>query len=172
MACRTIVNAAKGGQLKALYFHQDHVEEPFAMRSLVTAWIYGSVNGYPQWYPGSTFEEGDPVVGKWACAAAWLRRTLSHASYWLPQPYTARRSTRLLTAKEVQMLLSFLQVSDFDDGTGRIMAEPYLRWFEHDAELAQQVSDAWNTVVKRGEVYSRDCTCKCGTCKAMFRSWE
>lgn len=27
----------------------------------------------------------------------------------------------------------------------------YLRWFAQNAELAQQVADAWNAVVERGE---------------------
>lgn len=90
IACRTIATAAKGGQLKAIYFHADQVEEPFAMRSLVTAWVYGAVNGYDNWY---------------------------------------------------------------------------LPWFEEDAELAQQVSDAWNTILARND---EDIWCKCSRCERLL----
>lgn len=40
----------------------------------------------------------------------------------------------------------------------------YFPWLE-DAELAGQVADAWNEVVKRGEADKIKCPCKkCKTC--------
>lgn len=49
--------------------------------------------------------------------------------------------------------------------------ELYLSWLHKDAELAQQVAEAWNEVVKRGEADVVKCTCE--QCKALCgeKSW-
>lgn len=148
----------------------DHVQEPFAMRNLVPAWVSAGVTGSCERYyeQDETREERQFEGGRWVCAAAWLRKALAHASLWLPHAhaYATPREDRLLTTAEVQSMLAHFKTSIFDDGTGRFMAEPYLRWFEEDDKLARRVSDAWNAVVKRGEAGSVEC--ECAKCKARI----
>lgn len=170
IACRCIVAAAKGGRLRSLQFEVDAVQEPFAMRSLIPAWVHVLVKGSPVdgFDSPASLSESDYEAMRWICAARWLRPTLTHASLWLPRPYSSPGENRHLQLCDIQAMLYHFKTSNFDDGTGRLMAEPYLSWFERDAELAQQVSDAWNTVVERGEADER--LCSCSKCRSVSHS--
>lgn len=171
MACRTVVAAAKGGRLRSLDLTCEKVQEPFAMRNLVPAWVrvaISNANDFEGNYSQVDRNEEEFEVMRWICAAARLPRALAHASLWLPHPHSAlARDSRLLTPKDIQLMLSHFKTCNFDDGTGRIMTELYLRWFEEDEKLAQRVSDAWNAVVKRGKAGMM--RCKCSKCKSVGR---
>lgn len=162
-ACRTIVAAAKGGKLRALELLCHTIEEPFAMRSLVPAcWVSCVVDDYNEKDAGEGSQEHGSVGKLWLKAAIWIRPALAHASLWLHTSlFAPPRNSRMLTTVDVQSILRYFKSSNFgNNGTGLIMAEPYLRWFEQDAELTQQVSEAWNTVVERGKAGLADCECR------------
>lgn len=111
-ACRCIVAAANGGQLRVLALDGDEIQEPFAIRSLVPIWVQCEVLGYDKYESDEPKEVGEFEVGRWACAAAWIRRALSHASLWLPDSKALPRESRHLTTSQVQSMLSYFRRSN------------------------------------------------------------
>lgn len=83
-------------------------------------------------------------------AALALRPLLAHASLW----HTPRKD-RMLTRQDVQDLQSRFEAAGVPK-VARVSPEGlqtlgrYLTWLQEDGELAEQVADAWNAVVKRG----------------------
>lgn len=169
IACRTIVAAARAGRLKGLEVVDTALHQPFAVRGLLPFWV-GVAFDDPVRYP-SPHHYPDH---KWLSARASLRPTLAHASLWLPSAGSLSRSLRLLTADDVKGLAAHFT----HDGTPRVVqpefvapyekaTQPrsikiYLDWLAEDAQLSQQVADAWNKIVERGEADLVKCRCnKC-----------
>lgn len=157
IACRTIATTARGGKLKRL---STHIEmQPHAARALLSYWVQ-----IEDW--GNDRSE----FGPWILAATQLRSLLSHASRWLGRKSRSSfRLDRSLSRQAIQSLQSHFK----DEGTltmsgerGHFFAltdtiERHVPWLT-DVELAQQVSDAWNTVVERGGADFVGCHCvKC-----------
>lgn len=159
--CRTIIEAARGGQLRRLYFAGYAVQEVFSIRSLLPHWV--NVVEWKRWYEKQPGED-------WLGAAMLLRPILYHASFWLPGPITGARYDRTLTPEEVRSLPSHfaragLPVDVEDDWAPwhrrSVDFRPislYLPWLD-DAELSQRVSEAWNGAVSRGEADAVKCLC-------------
>lgn len=154
IAARTVVAAVRGGKLKRLHFGTALIHEPFAVRALVPLWI-----GIQEWEIRALDDGNLDRQDFWAQAALSLRHVLSYASRHLNG-----REDRLLTCDDVRALLG--HSSDIVSAAWTALEEQwlsleedpdvepielYLRWFAEDAELAQQVADAWNAVVERGE---------------------
>lgn len=171
---RTVATAARNGHLKHLAFEKvgdgfPIVQVPFAVPSLLPRWVgiesWGGRTG--RWTSFILPEE------KWHATAASLRPLLAHASIWLPTSSGEERANRLLAGLDVQGL-----AEHFDAGLPKVIAfrssstrtpgrlEPsYLRWLAEDAELAQQIADAWNAVVTSRAVDIVKCACR--ECKAQ-----
>lgn len=157
--CRTIVAAARGGQLKRLDPASGCSEYPFKIRSLLPCWV--------------RIEEWGPPLRKdglkWAKAANSLRPFLAHASLrkdWLAAPSNSSADLdRRLTHQELQLLPAYFQSAELEDLTQQQLEyyEPlithYLPWLVEDAELAQQVLDVWNNMVEQGEADKVECKC-------------
>lgn len=73
---------------------------------------------------------------------------------------------RQLTALQVQRLRQNapLELKDEQDPLS-----PYLPWLEEDAELAQKVADAWNTLITREDPRPVP-ACSCSTCNEWRRN--
>lgn len=167
VSCRTIVTAAQGGRLRRLAVTAFGVQEPFAVRSLLPCWVKMDV-----WEDYDLFVlPGDDWV-----ASAWsLRPTLAHASMWLPESSPGARDDRRLTCSDVRSLLGHFECAgvpagmepkfDYDEPDYRF-SSLYLPWLAEDIELAQQVADAWNAVVARGEADVVKCGCE--KCRALL----
>lgn len=159
---RTIVAAARGGRLERLSLPYLSVQDPFAVRNLLPVWLNISDWG--------KVPRGDLHHLKWLAAATSLRPTLAQATRWLPVSYPETREDRLLTWSEVRSLL-FLFDTDalpHPDQPSLDLPDwrpfmPYLEWLAEDVALAQQVADAWNAVVRRGE--AKTCKCLCEKCR-------
>lgn len=148
LVSRTIVAAARGGNLKDVC-SDDEVEKPFAVRALLPYWVQ--------------LESMNRNELEWLAATKALRLLLAHTSYLLERREI--RDDRLLTLQDVQSLFS-----SFRDNKGLLKVtrarredfryvKRYLTWLNQDAELAQQVADAWNAVVQRGEASVIECCC-------------
>lgn len=159
VASRTIIAAARGGQLRRLSAGSEHdLEPPFTNRALLPYWI--------------DIEEWDVQGGAygWMIAASTLRRLLAHASLWInTEPHAAARQDRHLACQDIQ-LLDWLYSDDnmpsiapLRDDMESQPVEFYLPWLERDAALAQQVADAWNVVLERGG--ADDQPCRCSRCQ-------
>lgn len=160
---RTIVAAARTGRLRHL--HVQDLQAPFAVRALLPCWVHIET--------GSSSE-----YRSWLGAARSLRPILSHASLWLgATPTSSARPSRRLTGQEVQTLrvqftqqgVPFHTPATFAIGRKEPYDSPidlYLPWLQEDADLAQQVADAWNAVVDRGD--ANVVKCNCHKCKARF----
>lgn len=192
-AWRMIATAARGGKLRRLpiaYPYRQALWKPFAIRSLMPAWVgideWGTheVDDLQSWdVEGLGWEIKQSEV--WYVAALVLRRFLYHTSLMSPaQSDQAEDATanRLLTCGDVQeMHPEFIRngmprlsnpelhgAPPLDEEIeGLLECSPfdcYLYWLADDAELAQQVADTWNAVVKRGGADLLRCyRCKCYT---------
>lgn len=159
IAGRTIIAAAKGGQLRHLNDSM-HPRKPFAIRALLPFWVLMEER-----------EEEEGVYCMYYGSAAILHRPfLSHVSRWLG---AVARKHRQLSAKEIQELHGYFQDQCMPEiRRDRYRSKPapqpitlYLPWLAEDAALAQRVSDAWNTAVARGEEDLVKCACeKCASC--------
>lgn len=174
IACRTVVAAAKGGHLRVLTASR-FVQSPFAVRALLPLWV--------QLEP----TEDQKYAFAWQGAALSLRALLWHVSRKLDtadKEAQEQRSTvdvdRHLTAQQLQSLqwrfvpeeLPRIQVTPWPNDFPPQPVQRYLPWLAEDAELAQQVADAWNAVVERGEADKVKCPCeKCtGGAEAQVES--
>lgn len=158
---RTVITAGRTGRLRRLCFDGGQTPAPFAIRTLLPLWVNA------EWIQLRGVERAD----EWTLAATSLRPLLAHASLWLAEG-TSANSDRLLTLQDVQGLQSSFKAA------GTLMhsyrwgpptelysqaVNRYLPWLAEDAKLAEQVCDAWNAVVERGEVGCAECQCdKCG----------
>lgn len=148
------------------------------MRQLMPYWV-----SIEKW--GSTI-----YCDGYVAAACSLREILAHASLWLDAPSDMiARQDRTLTPQEIQSLDGHFQAvgvpwmhwsevewestSNDSDGEGvsgagcvRPHTDLYLPWLAEDAELAQSVSDAWNTIVNCGKVDV--VKCRCDKCQATL----
>lgn len=160
MASRIIIAAAKGGQLRRLEAGSA-VQYPFAIRALLPRWV-----GIEGWGGSSSSLEA------WRAAAISLRMLLAHCSLWLGTTSNSDepRSDRLLNQQDVHALQRHLE----HQGTPNFVVayreqrqpiERYLPWLTEDEKLAQQVADAWNEVVRRGEASKVQCPCV--SCKSQ-----
>lgn len=151
--CRAIIAAARGCRLRLLS-HDEMLQMPFALRTLLPFWVQ--------------MEVWDRNAREWRAAARALRLLLAHTSYLLVQREI--KDDRLLLLQDVQTLLpSFkdIKVKDIKGLSDIVRAsrksfhfiESYLTWLNEDEDLAQQVADAWNAVVKRGEAGTVECAC-------------
>lgn len=158
IACRTIISAARSGHLRQLVC-APYVNEPFAIPALL-----------PYWVRIDTWSLKGSLSPAWMGAAVALRHLLFHASHWLGTKEDSEpRSTLKLTRQDVQVLRSQLKGISLpvwaDEARTIQRVEPYLPWLEEDADLAQDVSDAWNEIVKRREV--NNVKCLCGQCQRI-----
>lgn len=94
IACRTIVAAARGGQLRRIA-HDGGIQKPYAIRTLLPFWVQ-----VESWNGGDQLHE-------WFAAAKSLRLLLAHTSRRL-EPED--ESSRLLTGQDVQALLASFKV--------------------------------------------------------------
>lgn len=83
-----------------------------------------------------------------------------------------REDDRHLSGQEVQSLQAHFHrlTKDMHSFFHAVACEhppitSYLRWLAEDAELAQQVANAWNEVVRRGEADA--VLCECNKCKTV-----
>lgn len=146
IASRMIVAAVRGGQLRMLEVGNLAVEAPFAVPALLPYWM--SIN--------------TPLENKsyWSLAVERFPRILAHVSLWHGAAHgAARRKDRTLTRGDIQSLHS-VYISEgvpevegigVEDTTNE-RTSSHLLWLRDDAELAQQVADAWNAVVERGKL--------------------
>lgn len=155
---RTVISAARTGHLRQLKV--DHIESPFAVRALLPCWVQIELN-----------HQGG-LRHCWSGAACSLRPILAHASLWLtPASASDARQSRQLTGADVQSLRShfdqhdapFLRPMPWEDKDNNPIGQ-YLSWLKEDADLAQQVADAWNAVLERGDADVIRCNCQ--RCKA------
>lgn len=169
VACRTIVAAARGGQLTHLEIEHSWIQKPFAVRQLLPFWVNIQDWGYS--FTHGYCDELAPAL--WLQAAATLRSALAHASRWLPASGGGIRYDRTLTGEDLRAWYAHFKTEGKPSFIVKIRLladsaivhpiEQYLAWLETDAELAQQVADAWNAVVRRGEEDLVKCCCeKCG----------
>lgn len=166
---RTIITAARGGKLRRLCLSNEvaigHV--PFTMSGLLPFWV-----GVEVW--SSTRDPRPPSTNpQWFEAAITLRRVLAHASLWLPEPSAGSRSDRLLSGEDVEELADHFEAAGVPtfthtnaDGSKREPGKPfavielYLPWLQDDPDLADDVADAWNAIVERGEADVVKCECE------------
>lgn len=177
MAWRTIVSAAGGGRLRRLDipgYCGDALWKPFAVRSLLPAWV-----GIDDWSMDDDQERwgrGDDGLRNsrskdWLMAAVLLRRALYHMSR-LRHQRAESETRRHLSCGDVKAMHV-----EFMDDPPLFCHQPYkqeeeqepecyrpwrryLAWLRDDEELAQQVADAWNAVVKRGGADLLPCYCR------------
>lgn len=163
IAARTIIAAGRAGHLKRFgYARENGTQAPFNVRTLLQFWV--GIEGWGF--------EGQPKP--WHGAAMSLRPILSHASLWLGTAvgqvsFSTPREDLLLTGEEVQTLQAYFDKEGIPKVVKGSYKEPfpisrYLPWLAEDAELAQQVADAWNEVVRRGEV-DLGIRCCCAKCR-------
>lgn len=157
VACRTIIAAAKGGQLKHLQCCSNS-QYPRCSRAGSRCYTF----------------RNDGCLN----AAAMLRPLLAHLSLWMGTEAGARHD-RYLSPQEIQSLRSY-----FSDRTtpkpyyhkrwgeeeeGESPVKRYLPWLE-DVQLAEQSSEAWNAVVGRATAESAGSTCKTRKSSSMMQS--
>lgn len=156
VAARTIVTAARGGQLRCLALNED-VEAPFAVRALLPHWVDITFDFFGR---GIGCHPYPDFMGPWLMAAQQLRPLLSHASRWLDP-----ESNHLLSPQDMQALRPHFQKEGLPEMLGDFIedAEPverYLLWLQDDAELATQASAAWSASVERGDAVAVRCRCE------------
>lgn len=153
IATRTIIAAAKGGQLRHLNV-TSLVQHPFAVYTLLPYWV-----AIESW--GDRYQS----MRSWQGAAASLRPLLAHCSLWLDTiADSGPRASRGLTRQDLQGLEATFEATG---GTPKLSyhddpqpVDRYLPWLAEDKELAQEVADAWNAIVERGEADTVMCSCK------------
>lgn len=111
------------------------MDRPFLIRVLVPCWV------------GLECSYGD----RWCYQADSIRGCVEHASRWS----TSTENDGRITADDVQNLRGQLGPHDWRAGRAAV----YLQWLEEDAELAQQVADAWNAVADSGCADYVKCWC-------------
>lgn len=161
IACRTLIEAAQGGQLRRLSLTRQF-ELPFAVRSLLPYWV-----GIEDWGDNTSDEGfGEDVLNAWFFAARSLRPLLVHVSQWRASASASgRREDRILTRQDVQSLMAVIA---FEGLEGMYLAtrhrasavRHYLAWLAESDRLAQRVVDAWNSVVQFGDINARLCRCR------------
>lgn len=172
IASRTVVAAARGGQLRGLEIQECSVQRPFAVRALLPFWVGVKFDDWAAHYHRLAYPEH-----KWLSARSSLRPALAHLSLW--RPGSDPRTDRKLSMAEVRGLAAHFAKRgtpnvvepEHDSRQGRdgkVAPHPlsiglYLPWLAEDAELAQQVADAWNAVVERGE--ADEVMCRCERCQ-------
>lgn len=164
IASRTVITAARGGKLRHLqtaWYRCLDFELPFAVRSLLPYWV-----PIEEWH-GLVGVTGRPAG--WLRAASTLRHLLSHASLWLgiSEDSPFKRPDRELTRAEVQSFATHYSgskmpdIAPLDKWRKRHPVARYLPWLR-EPHLAQRVADAWNEVVRKGDVEEVWCACiKC-----------
>lgn len=172
IARRTIIEAAKGGQLRVIFTHERVLGEPFAIRSLLPYWV--SIR--TDWYSAR-------IGPSWFAAATEFRLLLSHASRWLDGKPWKLEPEQLgeLTTQDVQALRGYFEENGMPHRwyikTERELKlarrlTSYLLWLEEDKELAERVAVAWNQLVRRGEKV----LCWCEKCRPFWKEesqeWE
>lgn len=157
LLCRTLIAAARGGNLKHLECCRSF-QCAFAIRSLLPCWINVEEWGYT-----------DCITHGWLDAAATLRPFLAHASLWLGTTSgSGARQDRYLTAQELQSLQSYFKEQggtptprwEQPQDSHQPSVWRYLPWLAEDAHLAGEVAEAWNAVVRRGEADRLKCNCR------------
>lgn len=110
-------------------------------------------------------------------AAACLHPLLSHASFWLLLNLDVEevRKQRYLTTPDIQAFQAHFKSRGLPKLLSRTEYSPhpihlYLRWLSEDSKLAEQVADAWNKVVERGDADDPECLCK--KCARIGKSKE
>lgn len=153
-----MVAAARGGVLSSLtllYTHSGTVDPPFSIRALLPRWVYIEV------WNADGFQEPH---GPWISAAMTLRPALAHTSHALASrdASSSKAGWSLLAREDVQAIHYTLEGKElprcdtsYHDDT---QSQRYFLWLQ-DAELAQQVADAWNHVVERGNPNLNRCYC-------------
>lgn len=193
-AWRILATAAKGMHLRDLYLQDSSMFhtmwKPFSVRSLLPGWIgindWGIRNVFVtyHWDAELRWHSYRPV--HWTITAVMLRHALYHMSL-LPMTQRGARldaaDSRLLTQGDVQAMreefkgnklplltnpAEILAMTGGQMPPARALVEDstidrYFYWLQ-DAELAQQVADAWNAVVQRGDADL--CKCYCPKCSA------
>lgn len=156
MASRTIVAAARGGQLKRL-FVSAFAQPAFAARSML-----------PYWVRVEEWASTDYVHSGWLAAARQLRPFLSHLSRWSHIASVSNpRASRLLSPEDLHSLPEPAEIAsslaDSVLATDRYYYDDlrtyYLSWMIQDGNVAQHVVDAWNTLVEKGEADRVRCEC-------------
>lgn len=159
MIQRTIFAAARAGNLVYLGC-TGRVRVPFATPSLIPAWV-NLQNG---------MRDSNVYESSWYGAAKHLRPVLAHASRWLGVQSSAAgpRPTRLLHQEDIQSLRSYFKKRDsgimpyqlLEDRLKGFAIWRYFPLLEGDSRLAQQVANAWNLIVERGEADIVKCICR------------
>lgn len=173
VAHRVLVTAVRGGRLRFLDIdydvanhrledeavHEKNILTPFAIPTLLPFWAQIEEWGI------------EPTPG-WPGAAESLRPLLAHASLWLHSP-SGPRIERCLTRQDVQLLSTQYQDEHVPvRDTSKLYKRDerpialYLTWL-HDAQLAEEVADAWNGVVRSGGADLVKCLC--AKCKAHYK---
>lgn len=158
---RTVIAAARGGQLRSLLLPKESIQHPFAVRALLPCWVE-----VEDW---AVNEPSTLPIKRWYEAANTLRPALYHAAKWMHEATAGVSDGLRLTREQVQSLHAYFTAmkavprftSDLDslDGSSPLF-ELYLPWLAEDDELAQRVADAWNGVVRRGEAANVGCFCE------------
>lgn len=180
-ACRTLITAARGGQLRRVSFRTcpSILDRVFAIRELIPCWVAVEKwdYEYEKWWLVDPTESIIGAPKRWAVAAASLRTALSHVSLTLSTGRIGgRRISRLLALEDVKNLRANLMVTEhrmLSLTTSFYPEEPillYLEWLEENEELAKKVTQAWNEVVGRKEADVVKCLCK--QCSAELPPWN
>lgn len=155
LAAFVTVVAAKSGRLRHFQPGYTSVEAAFAIRSLLPYWV--SVQTWE-------YDEEDT----WLVAAVSLRRLLAHVSLWINKPPLVAGQYSELSGQDVQLLHTYFTLNALPQvlrfryyhGANGQPVRRYLPWLQEDAALAQQVADAWNAVLERGEAEEQECDCR------------
>lgn len=188
IATHTIIAAARGGKLKQLAFN-GHIQRPFAVRALLPYWVRldeWNIPGYRQGYMAAA-PLLRPLL---AHASLWLGTAEEHEDrhdrrLTREEIQTLKQYCESHGVPKLRQPLAFLEEEDEDQdeeghqelaeeqqeqGSKTQQAKPedpnlnqpielYLPWLE-DAELAQQVANAWNAIAERGEADLVKCECE------------
>lgn len=159
--CRTLVAALQGGQLRRYQaipsINSDAPQYPFRVRAFLPHWVH-----IEDW--GST-DLGENLYRP-IPPATTLRQFLAYASphkFWLgPSPSSVSDANGRLVPADFQLMQADLatpRAREYFRGT----FAHYVPWLAEDTQLAQQVLDAWYSIVDLSEPDEFKCQCKeCG----------
>lgn len=158
----TIEAAARGGDLRRLV-------APF-----IASQVFEIPELLPHWLQIERWGQ-NPELKVWASAARWLRQFLAHASRrqdWLRGTSLSNLSAvdRTLTLQDLRKIKARVdggcKLETFNNGKSyACVLKCYLPWLVERREVAEQVLDAWNAIVVRGEADLISCPCfKCQEC--------
>lgn len=136
IATRTIITAARGGQLRELTVYGE-LQRPSALKALLP-------------YCVGVDRPNFPHTTAWQREGFSFRELLAHVSLGL----SGRADERELSVSVVQSLSAHAS-----DGWPANRALLCQRWVAKDAELAEQVTVAWNAAVRRGTADLTKCYC-------------